>query len=154
MLAGHETLLATVASFGERSGALRVLALVDKGDGEHAATIEWRPGGSLQVSEDERAWTVSADAIAEVAPLPLAPVRAVPSTAIDIDAETGQVEAPIGAMSQLASALRDLAAVLGGRSVALADFATRDADRPFLLAAREGEPTVLAIDEQRFELPE
>lgn len=153
MLAGRETLLATVSSFGERSGALRVLALVDRGDGVHAATVEWRPDTALQVGEDDRTWTVAPTAIEGVAPLPLAPVRAVPASAIQVDADSGQVEAPVGAIAQLAEALRDLAAVLGGRSVALADFASRDPERPFLLAAREGEPVVLAVDEQRFELP-
>jgi hypothetical protein len=153
MLAGHETLLATVASFGERSGALRVLALVDRGDGQHAATIEWRPGGTLQVGEDERAWSVAPDAIADVAPLPLAPVKAVPASAIAVDPDSAHVEAPIGALAQLGAALQDLAAVLGGRSVALADFGSRDPEQPFLLAAREGEPVVLAVGEQRFELP-
>jgi hypothetical protein len=154
MLAGRESLLATIAVFGRRAGALRVLGLVDRGDGQHAATIEWRPEAPLEVTEDGAVSTVAPEALATTAPRPLTSVTAVPASAIVLDASSGNVEAPIGAIGQLADGLRSLAAALGGRSVALADFASRDPEETFLLAAREGEPVVLAIGEQRFELPE
>jgi hypothetical protein len=37
--------------------------------------------------------------------------------------------------------------------VATADFATRNPDVPLTIAAREGEPIVVAAGEHRFELP-
>jgi hypothetical protein len=47
-----------------------------------------------------------------------------------------------------------LAAAFGGRSVATADFATRDPELPITIAAREGEPLVLAAGDRRFVLPD
>jgi hypothetical protein len=46
-----------------------------------------------------------------------------------------------------------LARAFGGRSVATADFATRDPELPLTIAAREGEPLVLAAGDRRFLLP-
>ncbi len=47
-----------------------------------------------------------------------------------------------------------VAAAFGGRSVATADFATRDPEMPITIAAREGEPLVLAAGDRRFVLPD
>jgi hypothetical protein len=47
-----------------------------------------------------------------------------------------------------------LARAFGGRSVATADFATRDPSVPVTIAAREGEPVVVAAADRRFVLPE
>jgi hypothetical protein len=46
-----------------------------------------------------------------------------------------------------------LAAAFGGRSVASVDFPTRQPDLPLTIAAREGDPVIVAAGEQRFELP-
>ena len=56
-------------------------------------------------------------------------------------------------MANLGEAVLGLAAAFGGRSVATADFPTRDADRPLTIAARQGEPIVLAVGEEQFVLP-
>jgi hypothetical protein len=52
----------------------------------------------------------------------------------------------------LAEGVLELARVLGGRTVAVADFATRSGDE-LSISAREGEPVVLTVGEQQFELP-
>ena len=46
-----------------------------------------------------------------------------------------------------------LAQAFGGRSVATADFATREPDLPLTIAAREGDPLVIAAGDRRFVLP-
>ena len=56
-------------------------------------------------------------------------------------------------MANLADAVLALARSFGGRSVATADFATRDPDLPITIAAREGEPLLLAVGDGRFVLP-
>ena len=50
--------------------------------------------------------------------------------------------------------VRELAAALGGRNVALAQFETSDPDAPLTVTARAepGEPMVVAIGEEEFEL--
>ena len=87
-------------------------------------------------------------------PRALPELRPPPPTALTIDPETGELEAPIGAVTNLARGVLGLAAAFGGRSVATADFATRDPDLPITIAAREGEPLVLAAGDRRFVLPD
>ena len=60
--------------------------------------------------------------------------------------------APLGAVSALGLAVLELARVMGGRSVATADFATREGE-PVTIAAREGEPLILAMGDVQFQLP-
>ncbi len=73
-LARHATALATVRDFGRRAQAERVVLLVDLGDGEEAAMVEWRAGapldhrGVIAVAEvDEKHDALGPRALAEVA---------------------------------------------------------------------------------------
>ena len=61
--------------------------------------------------------------------------------------------APIGAIANLAEAVLSLAGAFGGRSVATADFPTRDPEQLLTIAARPGEPVVLAVGDQQFAMP-
>ena len=61
--------------------------------------------------------------------------------------------APLGAIASLALAVRELARTLGGRTVAMAEFATALGE-PLSIAAREGEATVLAMGEHQFSFEE
>jgi hypothetical protein len=143
--------IATVRAFAERSGAERVVLLIDPGDGSTATMLEWMQGTlELTVDDATREITEPVDA----APRPFPDVRAVPPTAVAIAPDTGELEAPLGAIAALARAVLGLASVFGGRSVATADFATRDPQLPITIAAREGEPPVLAAGDRRFVLPQ
>jgi hypothetical protein len=71
----------------------------------------------------------------------------------EVDAAEGQVTGPLGGVQALARGLEAIAAALGGRSVALALFATTDADTPLGIAARAGESPLLTIGDQQFHLP-
>jgi len=140
-----------VHAFAERSGALRVVLLVDPGDGSTATMIEYADG-ALSLTEGEE--TVELPTAADAAPRPLPELRPPPATALAIDPGTGELEAPLGAIANLGRAVLGLAAAFGGRSVATADFATRDPAMPITIAAREGEPLLLAAGDRRFVLPE
>ena len=63
------------------------------------------------------------------------------------------LEAPLGVVANLAQGVLALAATFGGRSVASVDFPTRDGEHPLTIAAREGDPVIVAAGEHRFELP-
>jgi hypothetical protein len=69
-----------------------------------------------------------------------------------VDAEHGEIAAPLGGVAHLAAAVRDLAAALGGRNVAMAQFATDDPEAPLAITARAdgSEPLVLALGEEEF----
>jgi hypothetical protein len=151
--ARHAEAVATVRAFAERSGALRVVLLVDGGDGL-ATMLDCRAGGALELTVGDEAVHVPAGARVDAEPRPLPELRPPPPTALAIDPESGELEAPLGAVANLGRAVLGLARAFGGRSVATADFATRDPALPITIAAREGEPLVLAAGDRRFVLPD
>jgi hypothetical protein len=153
-LVRHAEAVATVRAFTQRAGALRVVLLVDSGDGSAATMIDCGADGAIELAEQEASWHVPAGTPVTGSPRPLPELRPPPSMALTIDPETGELEAPLGAVANLARGVLGLAAAFGGRSVATADFATRDPDLPITIAAREGEPLVLAAGDRRFVLPD
>lgn len=147
----HEILLATIQDFAERSGAVRVAVLLDLGEGREPPLVEWEPEAGLTLTRGEDAYVVPPSAVAGAEPVHVHAPKAVPATALEVDATLGEVAAPIGLMDAIVAAVRELARVMGGRSVAMADFATRSGE-PLSVAARVGEPAVLAVGEHEFEV--
>ena len=153
-LARHAEAVATIRAFTRQAGALRVVLLVDSGDGSAATMLDCAPDGALELAEHETRWSVPAGTPVKAEPRPLPELRPPPPTALTIDPFSGELEAPLGVVANLARAVLGLAAAFGGRSVATADFATRDPEMPITIAAREGEPLVLAAGDRRFVLPD
>ena len=152
-LARHAEAVATVRAFAERSRAERVVLLVDGGAGDTATMLDWA-AGALELTDRGQAWRVPAAVAVDAPPRPLPELRPPPPTALMIDPETGELEAPLGVVVNLGRAVLGLACAFGGRSVATAEFATRDPALPITIAAREGEPLVLAAGDRRFVLPD
>lgn len=148
----HAEALVTVREFAERSGALRVVALLDDGAGRTAAVIDAHAGGSLTIGDGETAAEVPPESLEGVEPRPLRPLKPLPPSAWHMHPERGEVMAPIGAIAALGEGLLELARALGGRSVASADFAMADGATA-TIAAREGDPLILAVGDEQFELP-
>ncbi len=141
-------------AFSERSRAERVVLLVDLGGERSPAMIDCAPGGDLELTDEGALWRVPAGVDIDVEPRPLPDLRPPPPSALALDPDTGELEAPLGAVANLAGGVLALARAFGGRSVATADFATRNPSLPLTIAAREGEPIVVAAGDHRFELPE
>jgi hypothetical protein len=152
MAASDDVLLATVRDFAERSGAMRVVVLLDRGPDRLAPTIEAEPGEPLTIEQGDQHLAVPAAQLLDVAPLALDLPKPVPATAIDADAVSGEVEAPLGVLDQLAAAVSALAAHMGGRSVVQARFATRSGT-PLSLTARIGDGVVIGVGDEQFQLP-
>jgi hypothetical protein len=150
----HAEAVATVRAFADRSGAGRVVLLVDPGDGTTATMLDCAPGGAVELTEGDATFAIPADTPVDAAPRQLPELRPPPASALAIDPATGELEAPLGVIANLGRAVLALAAAFGGRSVATADFATRDPALPITIAAREGEPLLLAAGDRRFVLPE
>jgi hypothetical protein len=142
-------LVATARDFAERAQAARVVLLVDRGDGRPATMLEWEDGSIELVEDGVPVLPPDEDDL----PLPLGDLRPPPATAVHVHAEAGELHAPVGAIGHLADVLLDLAAALGGRSVATAEWATADPELPLTLAARAGEPVIVALGDEQFELP-
>ena len=145
--------VATVRAFAAASGAERVVLLVDRGEEEPVAMLAGEQSGAVHVDDAGEEIEIEPGTPPGAAPRALPSLRPVPPTAVAIDPETGELEAPLGVIAHLARGVLALATAFGGRSVATADFATRDPDVPITIAAREGEPLVLAAGDRRFVLP-
>lgn len=151
MAPGHDVLLATVRDFADRSGALRVLVVLDRGPDRLAPTIEAERDGDLTILQGEDSYLVPPGDLLGVQPLHIHMVQAIPATALDVDVITDRIEAPIGVLDALAQSVRDLASAMGGRSVAQAEFATRSGVE-IALTAREGDPLVVTAGDAQFEM--
>jgi hypothetical protein len=134
-------------AFAERSGAIRVVLIVDR---DEPLMADCDQTGDVEVIEGDQVTHIAPDE-----PLGTPPgvpdVRAVPATAISIDTDTGELAAPLGAIEHLVAALQELAQTLGGRSVATVELATQT--EPITLAARAGEPAVLAVGDREYRFP-
>jgi hypothetical protein len=84
------------------------------------------------------------------APLPLPDVRALPP--FDVDALRAEIVAPLGGVEHLAGAVRALVEAFPGRSVLTVSFATSDPEIPLTIAARSGDPLVLGLGEDAWEM--
>jgi hypothetical protein len=149
-LAKHGEAIATARAFLHTAGALRVVLLVDLGDG-NAAMVDVDATGA-EITEGETVAFVPATAAVPVRPKPLPQVRTTPATAITIDVDTGELAAPLGTIDHLASSVLAVARAFGGLTVATAEFPTRDPELPITFAAREGERVVLAAGDAQYEL--
>ncbi len=145
---------ALLDAFVAGSGALAAIALVDRGEGRTPAMVEAAPGEPAEVRIGDHAWTAGPPvepAAALTLPDGLGRIAGLP--ALDVDAARGEIAAPLGAVAAIARAVRDLAGHLEGRGVATVRFATTDPDAPLTVAARPGDPLVLAIGDEQFEMP-
>jgi hypothetical protein len=150
----HAVALASVREVAARAGAQRVVLLVDEGGDGEPTMVEWVEGGTFELTEAGVTEAVDPMALASVVPAVMPDVRPVPPTAITVDPDTGELTAPIGALAGIAGALVALAAAFGGRSVATAEFATREPEHPLAIAARPGEPVVAQVGMNTFAFPE
>jgi len=141
-----EEAVATARAFQERSGAIRVVLLLEH---EGEPVLVDCDGPTITVTQDDQ---TTPAARTDTPPKPLHRLTPVPASAISIDTETGQLSAPLGTIEHLARATLDLATAFGARTVATAEFATRDPQTPITFAAREGEPVLLGAGDEQFEL--
>jgi hypothetical protein len=138
--------------FLHRSGALRATALVEGGPGEGAALVDCPRSAPVEVTVGERTVHLPHSVALSVDALPVPEVRQLPP--FDVDLETGAVTGTLGGVHYLASAVLGLAGALGPRDVAMVQFETTTPGVPFTITARTGEPVVLAIGVEQYELPD
>jgi hypothetical protein len=152
-LTRHGVAMATVRAFGVASGAEQVLVLLSSGEDGAPTMIEWRPDVPLELTDGGITWEVPEDIAGASAPLRLPGLSpAAPASSIEVDLDQGTVQAPPGAMPALCRAVTALAEVFGGLTVASADWPTRQPGRPLTIAARPGEPPVIGVGDQLFEV--
>ncbi len=130
-----------------RSGALRVTVALDR---EEPAVVECERLQAIVVRDAHSERALPHDAAESVALPPLPDMRQLPPFAVD--PVTGEVTGVIGGLEMLGRAVRDVAGLLGERSVVAAEYETTDPDMPLGLAGRPGEPVVVLLGDSEFEL--
>jgi hypothetical protein len=145
--------LATVRAFQSASGAERVVLLIDNGDDAPVTMVDGAADGSIELTEGGESTVIAPRTPLGAGPRDLPELRPAPASAVAIDPDTGELEAPLGVVANYARGVLALAVAFGGRSVASVDFPTRDPALPLTIAAREGENFVVAAGDRRFELP-
>jgi hypothetical protein len=147
-----DAVVQTLRDVLHRSGALRVAAVVDMPDGPPALVDVGRLAPVEVQIADRRMHLPHA---IELAAEPLGAsieLRQLPP--FDVDADSGQVTGTLGGLDMLADAMRAVSALLGGRSVAIAQYQTSTPDVPLTVSARGSEPVVVTLGEEEWELPE
>jgi len=143
-LEGHA---ATLRAFGEQTGASRVVLVLDRGRRE-SVMLDWSGGDLLDLVQGEQVRGLAAGA---AEPRALPELRRLPP--VDVDLPQGSVTGAIGTLPRLAGWMHALVAGFGGRSVVTAEWDTTDPGASMTLAARAGEPLLVALGDQHFELP-
>lgn len=142
-----DPVVVTMREFIHRSGAARVVAVVDD---DRPAIVDCGRLQPIEIERDERLAHLPHAIELDARPLADIPVRQLPP--FDVDPENAEVAATIGGVEHLAEAVRALACAIGGQSVAMAQFDTTTAGLLFSITARGDDPIVLAIGEDEFEM--
>jgi len=141
----------TLRTFVHAAGALEATLLLDQGAEVPPLVAECPAVGPVLLAEGEEVVQLDADRLA-AEPLPLPEVRELPP--FEVDAVRAEITAPLGGVEHHARAVRALAEAFPGRSVVSVQFATTDPQLPLTIAARAGDPLVLALGEdEQFEMP-
>lgn len=144
--------LAAVAlrSFVHRSGALRAQALVEPAPGLPPALVSCTRLGPLEVIAGERTVELAHDAPIEAEPPDLGDLRPLPP--FEVDPERAEVAGVIGGLDLVAGAVRRLAESLGARAAVVVELETTTPEVPLVLSARFGEPLLVTLGDDSYEL--
>jgi hypothetical protein len=147
-----DAVVETLRDVLHRSGALRVAVVVDMPDETpvlvdvgRLAPVEVRLGD--RILHLPHAIELEAESLGGAIEL-----RQLPP--FEVEPDSGQVIGTLGGLDMLADAMRALAELLGGRSVAMAVYQTLTPGTDLTVTARQGEPVLVTLGDQEWELPE
>jgi hypothetical protein len=147
-----DAVVETLRDVLHRSGALRVVALVDIPDGP-AALVDVGRLLPVEVTIGDRRMHLPHAIELDAQPLSdHIQLRQLPP--FEVDPVSGEVVGTLGGLDMLADAMRELAELLGGRSVAIAQYPTATPDVELTVTARIGEPVLVTLGEEESELPD
>jgi hypothetical protein len=147
-----DAVVETLRDVLHRSGALRVAALVDLPDGP-AALVDVGRLAPVEVQIADRIMHLPHAIELDAEPLGTAiELRQLPP--FEVDASSGQVTGTLGGLDMLADAMRAVSRLLGGRSVAMAQYQTITPEVALTVSARGDEPVVVTLGDEEWELPE
>jgi hypothetical protein len=147
-LAAHA---ATLRAFVDAGAAERAMLLLDR-EPDTTVLIDVPAGAAVTLTEGEDERTLDEAALPNAGATALPPLEPLPPP--EVDTERAEVVAPMGAIAGVAAAVRELARRYPGRSVLTVQWPTSDPEAPLAIAARPGEPLVIALGQLQFPMPE
>lgn len=141
-----DCVVVALRDFLHRSGAVRAVAALD-----HAhAIVDCPRFAPVEIERDGVIVAVPHSVELDAQPPELPAFDQPPP--FEIDTEHGEVTAPLGSLESLGGAVRALAGSLSPGAVVVASFVTTTPDTLLSVSARQGEPIVIALGEEIFEL--
>lgn len=144
-----DTALAALRSFVHLSGALRAQALIPQGS-NLPAVVSCERLGPLEIVIGERSAQLPHDIEIEAQAPDLGLLKPVPP--FEVSAERGEVAGMIGGVDMLSEALLKVAAAIGRDAAVVIEMETTTPDLPLVLSARVGEPVLVTIGDEEFDL--
>lgn len=147
-----DTACAALRSFVHRSGALRAQALIPAGAeaGAPAAVVSCVRLGPLEIAVGERTVELPHDVELEASPPDLGALRPMPP--FEVSPERGEVAGMIGGMDLLGEAVMTVAEAIGPGAVVVVEMESTTPDVPLVVSARPGEPLLVTLDDESFDL--
>jgi hypothetical protein len=146
---GLDPVIVMLRDFLHRSGAVRAVALL--GTSEGPALVDCTRLAPVEVTVGERVVHLPHAIELDVdSPLPVPEVKQL--APFEVDAEEGRIASPLGGLEHYVRAVQGLSGCLGEDGVALATFETTDPETPLSISARGGEPVILSLGEEQFEM--
>lgn len=145
-----DTAVVALRAFVHKSGALRAQALVPQGPGGSPAIVSCTRLGPIEVLAGERAVELAHDVEIDARAPDLGELRPLPP--FEVDALRGEVAGMIGGMDLVAGAVNAIAAAIGEAAAVVVELETTTPQLPLVLSARPGEPLLVTLGDETFEL--
>ncbi|MCW3038763.1 MAG: hypothetical protein JWM31_668 [Solirubrobacterales bacterium] len=146
-----DVIVVTLREFLHRSGAVRAIALLPAADEEEPPTlVDCARLQPIEVTTGGRVVHVPHAIPLAPEPLALYDVKQLPP--FEVTPSDGTIAAPLGGVEHYGYAVRSLAGALGEGAVALVTFTTTELEAPLSLTARIGDPIVLSLGDEEYEM--
>jgi hypothetical protein len=146
-----DTVVVTLREFLHHSGAIRAAALLPPAREEDPPSlVDCARLAPIEVTTDGRTVHLPHALALDAEPLVLYDVKLLPP--FEVKPGEGHIAAPLGGMEHYGYTVRSLARTLGEGAVALITFNTNDPEAPLSLTARVGDPIVVSLGEEEYEM--
>lgn len=146
-----DVVVVTLREFLHRSGAVRAIALLPAAREEDPPTlVDCARLQPIEVVAGGRTVHLPHAIPLDVEPLPMYDVRQLPP--FEVHPDDGRIAAPLGGVEHYGYAVRALAGALGEGAVALITFTTTELEAPLSLTARVGDPIVISLGDEEYEM--
>ncbi|MCW2992402.1 MAG: hypothetical protein JWM73_2996 [Solirubrobacterales bacterium] len=145
-----DTACAALRSFVHLSGALRAQALVPSADGRPPAVVSCVRLGPLEIVIGDRSVELPHDVELDAPAPDLGALRPMPP--FEVSPERGEVAGMIGGLDMLGEAVLKIAAAIGPQAAVVVEMESTTPDVPLVVSARAGEPLLVTLGDETFDL--